>query len=597
MRTTEISLEAHTFETPTRYLWSLTGGARIALFSAMVLSLVTSLMTIFQPRVLQTVVNDAAGGRLRSSSLLVLIVLVVGTSLVTGMGSYLSGAGAETCVRALRERITRRYLALTIGECDRANSADLLARATSDTLVVKQMIVGGFLPTLGAVIMLLGIAIFMVAMDAFLFGVTLAVVAVGFCLVMLVAATAKRASREMQEATGAFSIAIERLLASQRTIKAFNAQEMERRNIDDESRTLWRAGITLARLSAFIQPALNLCLQGAIVMVILTGAIRVNAGTLDLGGLLAYLMYLFLLVSPIATLGQAYTQIQIGYGALTRLRELDAFETEGGEDWDVALAVEVPRQPRRGLLHASSVPLLEFEDVSFGYESQVPTLDRVNLQIRQGQRVCVIGRSGSGKTTLLELVERFHEPDSGRILFDGCDIRALARDQYRSRFALVGQGADVLTGTLRENLTLGDRCHSDERLWEVLDMVGLRDLVGKEEFTLDSDLGQHGTTLSGGQQQRIAWARALLSDADVLLLDEPTSNLDPVTERAVRRLVNSLEEKTIITVTHQLDSVIDADLIILLEEGRVVAQGTHEELLRTSEAYTGLVADRKVLAA
>lgn len=592
MRTVETIPANHMFETPTRYLWSLTCGARVALFGAMVLSLLTSLTTIFQPRVLQTVVNEAASGQVNSSSLLIMIGLVVGTSLVTGVGSYLSGLGAETSVRTLRDRITCRYLAMTIGECDRANSADLLARATSDTLVVKQMIVGGILPTLGAATMLVGIAVFMVVMDAFLFGVTLAVVAVGFCLVALVAATANRASREMQEATGAFSIAIERLLASQRTIKAFNAQEMERRNIDKESRTLWRAGVVLARISAFIQPALNLCLQGAIVMVILTGAFRLNAGTLDLGGLLAYLMYLFLLVSPIATLGQAYAQIQIGYGALTRLRELDAFAAEDDEDEDV-----VSYRPRSELLNASTVPLLEFEDVTFGYEPTVPTLDSVNLQIYRGQQVCVIGRSGSGKTTLLELVERFHEPDLGRILLDGSDIRALARDDYRSRFALVGQGGDVLTGTLRDNLTLGEERHSDERLWEVLNMVGLRDLVGKEEFTLDSDLGQHGVALSGGQRQRIAWARALLSDADVLLLDEPTSNLDPLTERAVRRLLANLEGKTVITVTHQLDSVVEADLVILLEKGRVVGQGGHEELMRTCEAYAGLVSNQTVLAA
>ena len=128
-------------------------------------------------------------------------------------------------------------------------------------------------------------------------------------------------------------------------------------------------------------------------------------------------------------------------------------------------------------------------------------------------------------------------------------------------------------------------------------MVGLRDLVGKEEFTLDSDLGQHGAALSGGQRQRIAWARALLSDADVLLLDEPTSNLDPLTERAVRRLLANLEGKTVITVTHQLDSVVEADLVILLEKGRVVGQGGHEELMRTCEAYAGLVSNQTVLAA
>lgn len=565
--------------TPIQYLWELTRGARGGLLAAIVLSLGTSIITIFQPRILQNVVNEASAGAVRVDSLTTLAVLVVGASLVTSLGSYFGGISAERISRTLRERISGRLLSMTIREADKTNSADLLARSTSDSMVVRGMIMGGLLPTLGSVVMLVGIAYFMILMDAFLFGVTVGVVCLGFTLVMLVGKTVKRSSRELQEATGAFSVAMERMLASLRTIKAFNAQRMEYANVGKESTTLWRAGITLVRLQSFIQPALNLCLQGAFVAVILTGSLRLSQGTLTIGGLMAYLMYLFLLVNPIASLGGSYTQIQIGLGALGRLRELDGLDSE-----DYAAGHPVTLAPYR----FAEPPLLEFRDVWFAYEPGTPTLRDVSLTIRRGEHVCVVGRSGSGKSTLIELIERFYEPDHGRILLDGQDIRFLDLGSYRARFALVGQGGDVLTGTLRDNLTLGDARHSEERLWEVLDMVGLRELVGRGEFTLDTDLGQHGITLSGGQRQRIAWARALLSDADILLLDEPTANLDPVTERAVRRLVQGLGGKTVITVTHQLDSVTEADSVIVIEDGRLVAQGSHEQLISSSPTYRAL---------
>lgn len=596
----------HTLNIPpltstSQHLWSLTQGTRLSLSAAVVLSLATSVMTIFQPRFLQGVVNEASTGSVDIQPLLGLIGLVICTSITTGLGSYFSGLGAENVALTLRERVTKKYLSMTIKENDAANSADLLARATADTLVVKQMIMGGFLPTLGSILMLFGIAAFMIMMDVLLFGVTVLVVALGFGLVMLVSRTANNASKEMQEATGEFSVSIERMLSSLRTIKAFNAQEMEQRNIWEQASVLKRTGITLTRISAFIQPALNLCIQSAIVVVILTGAVRLHEGTLDLGGLLAYLMYMFLLISPIASLGQAYTQIQIGLGALSRLRELENFAHE--DDMESTLTTEVfdVSHTQSMIPHPSHspkcVPLLNFRGVTFSYEPGAPTLKDVNLEIQAGQKVCIIGHSGSGKTTLLEIIERFYAPEAGSILLNGVDIKEINLNHYRSQFALVSQGCDVLTGTLRDNLTLGNNQYSEERLWEVLDMVGLRNLVGKDDFALDSDLGQDGVALSGGQRQRIAWARALLSEAQVLLLDEPTSSLDPETERMTHRLLENMNGKTIIMVTHQLDWVSEADEIIMLEEGRVIAQGSHQQLMDTSPAYQRLTTSHTVLAA
>ena len=585
-RTTEIDPRG---SGPFRYLWQLSTGQRTAIFFALGLSILSSLIAIFQPRLLQTVVNDFASQRSAGPTIIWLVIFTVASAGLMGVQFYVLQRGAESVVLSLRRRTVKKFLVMTVGSHDRSNSGDLLSRATSDANAVKLMISSGIVPILGSILMLVGITAFMVLLDPVLFTITILAVLLGFMLVVLVGKTARESSLRLQQGLGNFSIAVDRLLASIRTVKAFNAQDMEEKNVDDQSLHLWRSGIKLAKLLAFVQPTINFFMQGALLLVIVLGSLRVSTGDIDLGAFLAYVMYMFMLILPISSLSQAYTQIQIGMGAIARIREIDDFDDDSH--------VGVPE-----LLTSNSAdsPLLEFDDVSFGYEEESSTLKKVSFTLNQGENLAIVGRSGSGKTTILELLERFYEPDRGVIRLGGHDYTTISHQAYRRQFALVSQDSAILSGTLKENLAMGASDITDSEINAVLSSVGMTELVGKAEFVLESELGQGGVTLSGGQRQRLAWARALLSKASIIVMDEPTSSLDTITELLMQTLLGEFAQgRTLITVTHRLSTVRNADQILLVDGGRIVATGTHDELIEVSELYRDLVSvdDRRLTAA
>lgn len=571
---------------PFRYLWQLSAGHRTAILFALGLSLLSSLIAVFQPRLLQTVVNDFASQRPAGTTITWLVVFTITSATLMGVQSYILQRGAESVVLSLRRRTVKKFLSMTVASHDRSNSGDLLSRATSDANAIKLMISAGIVPILGSILMLVGITAFMVLLDPVLFVVTILAVLLGFLLVVMVGKTARESSLRLQRGLGSFSIAIDRLLASIRTVKAFNAQDLEEKNVDNASLHLWRSGIQLAKLLAFVQPTINFCMQGALLLVIVLGSLRVSTGDLDLGAFLAYVMYMFMLILPISSLSQAYTQIQIGMGAIARIREIDALDDD--------FHVSGPASLEANLMKA---PLIAFENVSFGYEEESATLANISFTVQQGENLAIVGRSGSGKTTILELLERFYEPDSGVIRFEGRDYTTISHQEYRHNFALVSQDSAVLSGTLKENLAMGAPGISDVEISAVLKAVGMEDLVGKADFALESDLGQGGVTLSGGQRQRLAWARALLSKASIVVMDEPTSSLDTITESLMQDLLREFARgRTLITVTHRLSTVRNADQILLVDGGHIVAVGKHDDLMRVSGLYRDLVSvdDRKL---
>lgn len=563
------------------YLVGLTRGSRITLGTALVLSVTAAGLSVVQPRVLQKTVNDGIQGGLQADTIELLAALVVGTTVIGAVQAYLSGQGAEAVAHRLRTRLGRRYVSMTIGELDASNTADLLSRANADSTMVKQFLSAGILPVAGSVLMLAGATVFMIMSDPMLFAVTAAAFILGLSLVVAVTNRATSMSAEVQEALGNFSVSTERMLSALRTIKATNAEPLELDHLRRSSHNLYRKGLRITVLSACVQPALNVCIQGSIAAVIVVGTARLASGATTLGTLLAYITYMFMMIAPISSLGQAFTQMQIGLGALKRCYEVDFFESEDDVRTDQQTVIGT----------ATGDELLRFDNVSFSYEPGTPVLTDVNFVLHRGETATIVGRSGSGKSTLLELVERFYHPDAGHISLGGIPIDQLDLNSYRRRLALVGQDSIVLTGTLRENLELGCHRHPDSTLYEALEHVGLTDLLGKKDFGLDTDLGQAGIALSGGQRQRIAWARVLLSDADIILMDEPDSNLDPVTRSSLTHLLESFAAtRTVLIVSHNLEHLNSSNRVLVMDHGSILADGCRQELLATTSEYQDLLA-------
>jgi ABC-type multidrug transport system fused ATPase/permease subunit len=392
-------------------------------------------------------------------------------------------------------------------------------------------------------------------------------------------------SRQAQEEVGAMSAAVERALSAVRTIRASGATAREVDVVGQSATRAYRAGVRVARLEAMVAPAGSVAVQGAFLAVLGVGGYRVATGAITVADLVSFILYLFLLVMPLGQAIGAYTQLQTGLGALARITEVLALDPEGDDRPERPGTVAIPVLPAAG----DPTPLLELDGVSFRYADGTDVLHDVSLSVPAGSRVALVGPSGAGKSTILALVEGFYPVTSGAVRWAGVDVRDLPRAAVRARLGYVEQEAPVLAGSFRDNLLLAAPGASDPELWAVLADVGLTAVVQRSPRGLDVPVGDDGVLLSGGERQRLAIARSLLARPALLLLDEPTASLDARNEQLLREtLAAAAADRSLLVVAHRLSTVLDSDVIVVLDGGRVVAQGTHAELLETNPLYREL---------
>jgi ATP-binding cassette subfamily B protein len=408
---------------------------------------------------------------------------------------------------------------------------------------------------------------------------------------VLVSRGVRRLSRKAQEEVGAMSAAVERALSAVRTIRASGATAREVSGIGDSARRSYEAGVRVARLSSMVSPIADIAVQGAFLAVLGVGGYRVASGSIGVADLVAFILYLFLLVMPLGRIIGSWTQLQTGLGALARIQEILALSPERddvperGAVTGSAARLPVPRRAEG----PDSVPLLELDDVSFGYADGREVLSGVSFAVPAGSRVALVGPSGAGKSTILALVEGFYPVSGGVIRWAGTDVRDLPRAALRAQLGYVEQEAPVLAGTIRDNLLLTRPDATDPELWAVLADVGLTDVVRRSPRGLDVLVGDEGVLLSGGERQRLAIARSLLARPALLLLDEPTASLDARNEQLLRdTLAAAAADRALLVVAHRLSTVLDSDEIVVLDGGRVVARGTHDELVDSSPLYREL---------
>lgn len=434
--------------------------------------------------------------------------------------------------------------------------------------------------------LVLGALVAMALIDLLLLAVTVASVAVGLLLVATVSRRVRDLTEASQARVGEMTSAVERALSAVRTIRASGAEDREAAAVSASATAAYDAGLRAARLEALVAPGGSLAVQGSFVLVLGLGGARVASGRLTVADLVAFVLYLFLLVLPLAQALQAYTTLQTGLGALQRIQDgLLLPDERVGDPVDVPLAVP-------------SAPLVEFDRVSFGYADGRQVLRDVSFAVPRGSRVALVGPSGAGKSTLLALVERFYDATAGTVRLGGVDVRAWPRVALRAQVGYVEQEAPVLAGTIADNLRLAAPAASDAAVQAVVDAVALRPLVERAPLGLATEVGDGGVLLSGGERQRLAIGRALLAAPPLLLLDEPTSNLDARNELLLRAAVDAVaRDRTLLVVAHRLSTVIDADLIVVLDDGAVAATGTHPELVETSPLYRELATSQLLVAA
>lgn len=565
--------------------------SRAALIAVVVLSIVGAVASLVQPVLVNGVIEAVGAGDALAPFIVGLVAVVLLSSVVGAVQQYLLGRTAETMVRSLRHALLDRLLRLPTSSYGRHRTGDLVSRVGADTDSVRAALTGGIVDAVGGVLVIVGSAAAMIWLDPLLFVVALGVLAGAIVTVVAASGKIQELSRRVRESTGAMSSGVERALSALTTVRAAGATDSEAAALKDDADRAWRASLRSVRLEAILWPMSGLAVQVAFLVVLGLGGARVAAGELSVANLVAFLMFLFMLMMPVGQLFGAITSVAEALGALARIDEVMSEDPEDAADSPVPGA-------RPDL--SGAVPAVEFDGVVFAHDDAEqrptpnrPVLDGVSFVADAGRTTALVGPSGAGKSTILALIERLHDPRRGIVRVGGADVRDLDRSNLRRHIAYVEQSVPVLAGTIRANLTLGLADVPDDRCRSALASVRLLDRIDAHGDGLDATLGDRGIGLSGGERQRLAIARALLSDRPLLLLDEPTASLDSRNERALQAAIDTASRsRTVIIVAHRLATVAGADRIVVVDEGRVRATGTHRELMESSDLYRDLARDQ-----
>ncbi|GAA3588913.1 ABC transporter ATP-binding protein [Klugiella xanthotipulae] len=565
-----------------------------------VLSVLGAAATLAQPLLVSQVITIVGESKPLGLLVWLLVGLVVVSGVISGYQHYLLQRMGEGVVLSSRRRLIARILNLPISEFDRRRTGDLVSRVGSDTTLLRAVLTQGLVEAIGGSLTFMGALIAMFLLDPVLLGLTVLVIAVSVVAVVSLAGRIRAASAEAQKRVGDLAASVERAISSIRTVRASNATEREAAAVAENAQGAWRMGITVAKVSALVVPVAGVAMQVSFLVVLGIGGARVASGDITIANLVAFIIFLFMMIMPLGQAFGAISAVNQALGALGRIQEIIALPTENQFDRSVLPATT---------LAASAVPgaaSVEFAEVHFTYRSTVtvegvdgegstesivetPVLHGVSFTAEHGTRIALVGPSGAGKSTTLNLIERFYDPDSGVIRMDGVDIRALERTELRAQLGYVEQDAPVLAGTLRDNLRLNAPDATDAECSAVLHAVNLSEVLERDPAGLDAEVGENGIMLSGGEKQRLAIARALVAAPPILLLDESTSSLDGANERMMREAIDAVAtDRTLIVIAHRLSTVVDSDKIVVFEHGRIVGEGTHAELIESTPLYRNL---------
>jgi ATP-binding cassette subfamily C protein len=557
------------------------------LLAGALLGLATGATGLLLPLVARGLIDDLAHDRAVAGALLAMSGLVVANAAVGALGSYVLRRTAESVVLGARRALSSYLLRLRISAVDRTEPGDLMARITSDTTLLREVTTDSLVGLGTGGLTLVATVVMMGLVDPVLLGVTLAVILGAGTVLGVIVPRINRASRQAQDAVGAMGASLERVLGALRTVKASGAEHREEEGVHAAAEESWRQSVRAAKWSAAAGNTAGLAMQIAFITVLAVGGARVATGAIGVGTLVAFLLYVFYLMSPIQQVVGAVTQYQTGAAALARIQEA------------LRLPAEPPARPAPLPSPGAEPAALAFEDVHFRYADDLPYVHHgVTFTVPARGMTAFVGPSGAGKTTVFSLIERFYDPTSGTITLDGRDLAEWELPRLRSAIGYVEQDAPVLSGSLRDNLLLGNPEADGADVERVLKTTRLQGLVERLPRGLDTLVGHRGTKLSGGERQRVAIARALLRRPRLLLLDEATSQLDAVNEAALRDTVAEVARSTtVLVVAHRLSTVTMADRIVVMDAGRVRAVGTHRELVAADPLYAELAATQFLAAA
>ncbi|WP_368790708.1 ABC transporter ATP-binding protein [Companilactobacillus farciminis] len=546
----------------------------------LLLSLVTSGASLIVPQLTKGLIDTSGLSKIDGKMLAVLILAFIIQLGFGTIGGYILRFVGESSVKTLREKLWSHLLKLPVDYFDDHKSGESSSRLVNDTSVIKDLITSQFPNFITGAIQLVGSMIILFFMDWKMATLMFSIVPIIVLILLPIGRIMSRLGRKLQAATADFNADASEKLSEVRLIKSSNGEQFEKQTGGNLIDKIFKVGIKDAKVEAVLQPIMTTVMLGIFVGILGYGAVRIQQGTLTSGSLVAFLLYLFNIITPVASFATFFSQVQKAMGSTERIQEILNTQPENTQ----GKILDVEGQT------------ISAQHLDFSYDPKHPILQDVSFEAKPNTVIAFAGPSGGGKSTIFSLLERFYQPDSGEIFIGKDGINQIDLNNWRSQIGYVSQDSAVFAGSIRDNLQYGlDEKLSDEQLWHGLELAYAKEFAFNFPKQLDTQIGERGVKLSGGQKQRIAIARAFLRNPKILMLDEATASLDSESEEKVQRALDQLMiGRTTLVIAHRLSTIIDADQIYFIERGQVTGHGTHKQLMQDHELYSQYVNEQMV---
>ena len=503
-------------------------------------------------------------------------VALLGTVCII-CSSYLSSRIGIGFSRDLRKKVFEKVESFSLTEVNTVGTASLITRTTNDINQVQQVTIMMMRMMLSAPLMIVGALIMALRKDVGLSTIILVVIPIIVVVIGVIAKFTMPMFEKMQKRIDKLNLVVRENLTGIRVVRVFNKVDFEQKRFNQASSDLSRVATTANRLMGSLMPLMMLILNISIVAVLWFGGIRINEGSFQVGDLMAFIQYLTQVLFSMLMLTMMFVLIPRAQASAVRINEV--------------LEMESPIQNPANGAQPSLKGVVEFKNVAFGYEgAEEHAISNISFKANPGEITAIIGGTGSGKSTLLNMIPRFYDAAEGEVLVDGVNVREMNQALLRSKIGYVPQKAILFTGTIRDNIRYGKEDATDEEIKHALDIAQATDFVSKMPDGLESPIAQGGTNVSGGQKQRLSIARAIVRKPEIYLFDDSFSALDFKTDAQLRAALKAeTKEATVIIVAQRVSTVMDADRILVMDEGRIAGCGIHEELLATNEIYQQIV--------